>query len=1278
MIDPKYSVKYSFPHSVVHIVDNSAYDGELPLTIADDPSLYTSIVVTGSPIGEDNKINYITRSDIINKAYGMQGLSKSQIEMYGQNVTYPAALVEQGVPVRLLRVTPEDASYAFNCILIEWKLDQNTNIFHVRFKLSTDTESSTGLPANVKLNAYKTPDKLNAALVKGWKNDNIIDEQGSVWKRRVFMTNISAGRGNIYNNFVTSIDKVSQNKRPSNVAYTFSTIDTLTDNVIESFSASLINDNNSLRSDSIENVNVLIKRREPGSSIVIPYVNEDAIREIYNDYITHLYDMAYDKAPDEVKEYLKNVYKTMNTNIFDIVYGRYLYNGDQDIYLPYYQADMPNSDIPALSEDMRRYVTVVNDPYDSNAVFPDESVLNSFIWENTTGVHKDRDNYLIGDIFLTSTGSGSTTTNMISILALINQYSGNTTVLSTETLRPLSADYTVDMDDTYTNPSLSISTIIQIQKTKLAIPSSSNSTNGCVDAIHTYLSSNVFTSATATTNKIVAVILTDDFDVNIDGKFYLFYITTNTSGRVDKIYKYDQDAIYKALDFGGASTSVANIIARPKYDSTSGKWVDSEDYAAKKYGYAIIGQTDNKSNDNNYLDALVQINAVSKPGSDTSTSTNIISRKVILPKTPKTNSSDHYENYRCLYSAPPSQVMNSSEIYGKEYDLIGYTDESENTWYIADSNASSIAIANGGSNYMVGDKLAIEGTNLYVVVKTVGNGGSITEIELNSDSTPGTRTTGEDVAARFVCETTDTGTYSRYEVPGEDANTKNVNFNNLRTLEVLYKKQGDSYIKITKEDSYDNNATYYVKRGDNVANTSVQTLEAIYNPQPAGAKFNFTQAIWTVKADKVHIPAVIKRYLISGVSGSVFRKDIENISVPNDYYCDTYGLNPSSEYGGIKISSGTCGFFEEYEKGLIDSAEFKWKYSALLTKAFKGQIDKRILSPTRCPAKFLFDFGANTVVGQTLLPYVKYSPSEIVQCSTIFTDDEKDQILLSDPNSTFIKNIKTWNSGSDDIDVKQAMYNLMEYRCYQGIPEDKKPVGPGSGLNLFLDSGITDAETSALLQKSYTKRFTNPNASWDIGGYTSSIDGITYTYTKKIVDSLFSHIKATSINKPFVGRYSAIPKNAYTSFFPDIDATDWEERESMYKIGGNSWIMDRDGNLTRTSQRTLHSGDPTSDMLQESNMRTLSQLTYLLQNKIDSYLLEYNDDSILKTMEDDCNIIFSSWVGRLVDALTIHFERDINTDGGEIVVCYCNVTFRGLVLRVPIIVNIQRRRTSEF
>ena len=66
---------------------------------------------------------------------------------------------------------------------------------------------------------------------------------------------------------------------------------------------------------------------------------------------------------------------------------------------------------------------------------------------------------------------------------------------------------------------------------------------------------------------------------------------------------------------------------------------------------------------------------------------------------------------------------------------------------------------------------------------------------------------------------------------------------------------------------------------------------------------------------------------------------------------------------------------------------------------------------------------------------------------------------------------------------------------------------------------------------------------------------------------------------------------------------------------------------------------------------------------------------MLKTISDQVNNMFSNWVGTRVQALDIEFTRDKNIDGGDIVVCNVKVTFRGLILRVPIIVNVNRRES---
>ena len=94
MIDSKYSMKYKMPHSVVHIVDNTGQQKTNAVVKADDPSLYSTIVVTGLPMGEDNQVVNITRSDILNVAYGLSGISKNDRDKYGQTIEYPNALIE--------------------------------------------------------------------------------------------------------------------------------------------------------------------------------------------------------------------------------------------------------------------------------------------------------------------------------------------------------------------------------------------------------------------------------------------------------------------------------------------------------------------------------------------------------------------------------------------------------------------------------------------------------------------------------------------------------------------------------------------------------------------------------------------------------------------------------------------------------------------------------------------------------------------------------------------------------------------------------------------------------------------------------------------------------------------------------------------------------------------------------------------------------------------------------------------------------------------------------
>ena len=1198
MLGSEYALKYSMPHSVVHIVDNSMYTGQLPVTVADDPSLYATLVVTGAPMGADNEIIPINRSDVLNVAYGMNNLSPSDVKKYGQTVTYPASILSQNAPIKFMRVTPEDSTYAFSCLLVQWRWDGST--MHVRFK-TTSGEPNSGLPAGVVHSSFKNVERLNSILVRMNAKDGSTDySDNTTWTQRTFMTVIAAGRGANYNNFNYSINLTNQTKRPANTRYLFSTMDTRISQVVEQFFASLINENNNLRADAIDSVNVSVGQRVKGSSILIPTVNEEAIKELYAEYMTHVKEMLDNDIPPAYgmkdMEFVETVYKTMNINIFEPIYGRYIYNGDDDVRLPYYQVDMVDLNIPQLDV-ANRVKTYLDDASKLNEYLANPTDIQSILNNKTYGITNKTDLYHVGDVFCNAPSALT-----LSLVSSINQYSGAVTTIAINRVK---------IDDVY-----------YTFKAYTTIKKAVGDDSGTVVALQDLVDR----------RKLVPTIKTPgptpiyDNDIVLMGLNETNPVNGLTTFKIVKV-KYENGEAGKILaKVDSEFTTPAEIYPILVYPDSSVTAFCLNDDTTSEYRY-IAGTT-----------------VINTTGAD-------IGKVMVNAYNTSEETEVQFEvnNDKPFVVGPaPKKVVAYSDMIGTAYDDMIYTPTPGVTvnWQITGGTAAG----EERTGYAVGDIVKLDGgestvPNMWYIVTAVTNIYDDQEQLVDQEI----EVTRYAVSAIQADEQILPGEY------GVDETT-------------VYEQIDSSVPEFdpTAHKRFDPTTVDFVT---GAATDPVGTIYYDAKATPGtGLKIVLDASNINITTDPAGAdPSYIQRYNITGTQGSLFRYQRNNVEIPTNYYSPSYGENPNSENGGLPVENGYAGFFDDN----ITEIEFKWRYSELLVKAYRGKIDPRITSPTRCQAKYLFDGGTNTIVGQTILPYMTYKPIDIINASTIYTDDEKEAILL---NSKLIENITEFV----DVDVKQAMYDLMIERVYQGIPEDKRPIGPGSGLSLHLDAGVTDANTAMLVNQSFNKRFNNPNVSWDIGGYVAAADGISYTYVKRLVDNMFAHMLQYSVNKPFTGKFTNIGPTEYSSFFPDVDTTDWELRELLYNSGGNAWIMDINGNLQRQSQRTLYRENGTSDLIQESNMRTLSQLVYLLQNKINSYLLEYNDDGVLATLKDEVDNMFSNWVGNTVQALDIIFKRDINpTDGGEIVVCYVNVTFRGLILRVPIIVNVQRRTTSE-
>ena len=1324
MIETKFGLKYPFPHTLVHIVDNSSYTGDLPVVVADEPSMYGAIVVTGLPMGEDRRVIDVKRSDILNVAFGLNNLSSGDIKKFGQSATYPVSLINQGGPVKLMRVTPDDATYAYSIVTIEWRKDSTDNMIHVRY----NTERFV---VDRALANFANRDRLNAAIVKSLANASSdppsTDPSGSRWKKRAFIVNISAGRGSVYNKYATVIEKTIQGKNPPNVRYLFSTVDTGTDGTVEQFAASLINSENTNRPDAIESVNVQIKRRVEGSSIVVPYVNEAAIEELYNDYRKHLDDMIAEKV--EIKnnrvmtpDYINKVNVMLNINTFDVIFGNYIYNGTDDGYkLPFFQVDMRSSDIQKLNESNRIYVlkTEADDELDADQAKAKayQTINNKLLDSFTAGIIKSDDSVHVGNVYLYS-GLASSKDPFFYVVSAVNQYTGAVSTLKINSLANLNGLLKYSSNTApWGDDSATVNAPTNTTSTPAIIFTPKTNTASDIGA----LLRKALRSGNVKAGDSICVATVDASGIlDRDGKFEMYYVsdmpedsstqTTITQLANDTeeawngpagsatpawtkyVWKYPIDKLYSYINWSAANMSAGsgNVIA-----------TNDGDFAWMQPGATVIKTTAD------FTDAVFVNNYdINDDNIDTTGRTKVIGNLYKIGK-------------------PPVMILDSekSDLMGNEYDIITLSEDAISGYKFDPDkqkvNATEITfgpiqttdtlpprrtqtitvkIGNATTTYSVSVPEADYPNGASTAMAYIDSNGNETLFDF--DSKNGQLVAIEPVATHnfdysqatsqsdipFELNTTPTealipasGGEFRFVLKGNGADvyvdsiTVDVynEYTDERTgspaAKGLYELSGTTYVE-TEDVTFTEEKTYYVK------STERQPLpKRIHKPIPVTKSGSGTLTFIVPVGglipvqDESRTPESIDRYMISSTQGSFWRITKEEyIQVPSNYYSPVYGINLTASDGGIRLEDGSTGFFDD--KDLTD-VEFKWLYSALLVKAYRGEIDPRILSPVRVPAKYMFDGGTNTIVGQTILPYLTYSVQDKIQASTIFTEDEKESVMYD-------QKITSNLSADDDIDVKQAMYDMMIHRIYQGIPEDHRPIGPGSGLSLHLDAGVTDAVTAKLINTSFEKRFDNPNASWDIGGYVSSVDGIAYTYVKRIVDNLINHCKTVSVNKPFVGKYTTIRSDEYVSYFPDIDATDWDLRELLYNSGGNAWAVDVNGNLTRRSQRTLHRASSTSDLLQESNMRTLSQLVYLLQNKLDEKLFEYDDDSVLKTIQDEVNVMFSHWVGELVQSLEVEFKRDINIDGGDIVICIVNVTFRGLILRVPIIVNVNRRAES--
>ena len=405
---------------------------------------------------------------------------------------------------------------------------------------------------------------------------------------------------------------------------------------------------------------------------------------------------------------------------------------------------------------------------------------------------------------------------------------------------------------------------------------------------------------------------------------------------------------------------------------------------------------------------------------------------------------------------------------------------------------------------------------------------------------------------------------------------------------------------------------------------------------------------------------------------------------PVDLDADQFtGINISQDVGHM-FAGGHDGDFQEItvngKTRAPNAAEMKLLLSREYVRAFRGEKDRKILSPARVNLDFIFDANYNMTTDDSL---EITGPTDVFANNTVLTDADN-QIITVLGGSTI-------NVNFSDLNVKKAIYDLNEFRNRNGMTINPDQ---GAGCSIYLDCNLVglkslkvSIELKKILDRFNDLKIYGWGCSVDLG-YCEIFDPITgkriqVTATYLIAKNLVNHIVQYGINKPFAkkhARFTSLQRTSSLStsgtiirdsFRPDIDLIDWDVKEYLYKSRINYWVSKNEG---RTVQRDTQSTRQleASALLEENNVRVLNTLKKGLEAACDDYLYDWNDPVARKGYTTAQMDIYRPWIGTVVEDLDIVFKADEFEQERMMMHCYCDVKFRDIVKRIILEININR------
>lgn len=419
-------------------------------------------------------------------------------------------------------------------------------------------------------------------------------------------------------------------------------------------------------------------------------------------------------------------------------------------------------------------------------------------------------------------------------------------------------------------------------------------------------------------------------------------------------------------------------------------------------------------------------------------------------------------------------------------------------------------------------------------------------------------------------------------------------------------------------------------------------------------------------------------------TGNILYDEGVECAIDDDQYD---GVNIAQSTGHM-FTGGHDGDFQEItvngETRAPSNAEMKILLSREYVKAFRGEKDRKILSPARVNLDFMFDANYNMTADATI--ELQSTTTPLCNGSTVLTDKDAQTLAILGTNGAIFD--------FTDINVKKAMYDLNEFRNRNGMTVNMEQ---GAGCHLYLDCNLVGLKRTGINYElvdviNMMEEFDGRACSIDLG-YYEIFDPVTRKRVKVTVDyyiakNLIPHIMRYGLNKPFVNNYAslrAIQRDTTLTvsgdmirdtFRPDIDLIDWDVKEKLYNSRINYYLTTDEGRTVQRSVQNTRQRDA-SALLEENNVRVLNTLKKGLEKACRGYLYEWNEPEVRKGYTQAQMEVYRPWIGTMVQDLEIVFTANEWESDRMIMHCYCIVKFRNIVKRIVLEINIQKPTYSQ-